>query len=241
MRIVARVQDPRAPANARAKSPTRLKFELIQACRAMTDGQSRDFCPGDVFVVEADRGRGRLTTPDEVRGAAARRWCWPAAARDLRRRPRWRAQTSGCSCPRRWRAGGPHHASRSSARPAWWNARKREEAAELLRYEELLYDRLTGFPTLPVMIERARELLDRRGELTVLYIHFVWYEKIEEIYGWQKLDDVLETTAEAHARVLRARARSAREHPDGLAHRGRRLHPVHADRQHSPEAGGDAG
>jgi EAL domain-containing protein (putative c-di-GMP-specific phosphodiesterase class I)/GGDEF domain-containing protein len=72
-----------------------------------------------------------------------------------------------------------------------------EDAAELIRYEELLYDKLTGFPTLPVMIERARELLERRGELTVLYIHFVWYEKIEEIYGWQKLDDVLETTAGA--------------------------------------------
>jgi EAL domain-containing protein (putative c-di-GMP-specific phosphodiesterase class I) len=75
--------------------------------------------------------------------------------------------------------------------------RETVEAAELVRYEELLYDKLTGFPTLPVMIERARELLERRGELTVLYIHFVWYEKIEEIYGWQKLDDVLETTAAA--------------------------------------------
>jgi EAL domain-containing protein (putative c-di-GMP-specific phosphodiesterase class I)/GGDEF domain-containing protein len=75
--------------------------------------------------------------------------------------------------------------------------RSAADAAELVRYEELLYDRLTGFPTLAVMIERARELLERRGELTVLYIHFVWYEKIEEIYGWQKLDDVLETTAQA--------------------------------------------
>jgi EAL domain-containing protein (putative c-di-GMP-specific phosphodiesterase class I)/GGDEF domain-containing protein len=70
-------------------------------------------------------------------------------------------------------------------------------AAELLRYQELLYDRLTGFPTLPVMIERARELLESRGELTIIYIHFVWYEKVEEIYGWQKLDDVLETTGNA--------------------------------------------
>lgn len=75
--------------------------------------------------------------------------------------------------------------------------RNSADAAELVRYEELLYDRLTGFPTLAVMIERAREMLERRGELTVLYIHFVWYEKIEEIYGWQKLDDVLETTAQA--------------------------------------------
>ncbi len=67
--------------------------------------------------------------------------------------------------------------------------------AELVRYQELLYDKLTGLPTLPVMIETAQGLLDRNGELTILYIHFVWYEKIEEIYGWQKLDDVLETTA----------------------------------------------
>jgi EAL domain-containing protein (putative c-di-GMP-specific phosphodiesterase class I)/GGDEF domain-containing protein len=74
-------------------------------------------------------------------------------------------------------------------------AQQGSRGAELVRYEELLYDKLTGFPTLPVMIERARALLDGRGELTVLYIHFVWYEKIEEIYGWQKLDDVLETTA----------------------------------------------
>ena len=72
---------------------------------------------------------------------------------------------------------------------------RREDAAELLRYEELLHDRLTGFPTLPVMMETARDLIERRGDLTILYIQFVWYEKIEEIYGWQKLDDVLESTA----------------------------------------------
>ena len=71
------------------------------------------------------------------------------------------------------------------------------ESAALVRYQELLYDKLTGFPTLPVMIERARDLLEQRGELTIMYIHFVWYEKVEEIFGWQKLDDVLETTAEA--------------------------------------------
>ncbi|MGH7476094.1 MAG: EAL domain-containing protein [Longimicrobiales bacterium] len=69
--------------------------------------------------------------------------------------------------------------------------------AELLRYQELLYDKLTGLPTLPVMIETAQGILDARNELTILYIHFVWYEKVEEIYGWQKLDDVLETSARA--------------------------------------------
>lgn len=75
--------------------------------------------------------------------------------------------------------------------------RRADELVELLRYEEQLYDRLTGFPTLPVMIQRARDLIERRGEITILYINYVWYSKIEEIYGWQRLDEVLETTAAA--------------------------------------------
>jgi EAL domain-containing protein (putative c-di-GMP-specific phosphodiesterase class I)/GGDEF domain-containing protein len=71
------------------------------------------------------------------------------------------------------------------------------QAAEHLRYEELLFDRSTGFPTLPVMLEQGRDMLERRGRLTVLYIQFVRYSKLEEIYGWEKLDEVLQTTANA--------------------------------------------
>jgi EAL domain-containing protein (putative c-di-GMP-specific phosphodiesterase class I)/GGDEF domain-containing protein len=52
-------------------------------------------------------------------------------------------------------------------------------------------------PTLPVAIERSRQLFKERGELVVLYFNFVRYSKIEEIYGWEKLDSVLETTASA--------------------------------------------
>ncbi len=61
----------------------------------------------------------------------------------------------------------------------------------------MLHDSLTGLPTLPVMIERSRGLFKERGELMVLYLNFVRYSKIEEIYGWEKLDAVLETTAAA--------------------------------------------
>ncbi|HEV2130831.1 MAG TPA: hypothetical protein VGR27_07005, partial [Longimicrobiaceae bacterium] len=75
-----------------------------------------------------------------------------------------------------------------------------EEAARLaehLRFEELLYDRFTGFPTLPVMLEGGRDILERSGRLTILYLEFVRYSKLEEIYGWQKLDEVLQSTASA--------------------------------------------
>jgi EAL domain-containing protein (putative c-di-GMP-specific phosphodiesterase class I)/GGDEF domain-containing protein len=68
---------------------------------------------------------------------------------------------------------------------------------ERVEYEQLLHDSLTGLPTLPVMIEQCRALFKERGELVVLYLNFVRYSKIEEIYGWEKLDAVLETTAAA--------------------------------------------
>ncbi len=63
--------------------------------------------------------------------------------------------------------------------------------------EHMLHDSLTGLPTLPVSIERSRQFFKERGELVVLYFNFVRYSKIEEIYGWEKLDAVLETTASA--------------------------------------------
>ena len=69
--------------------------------------------------------------------------------------------------------------------------------ADHVEYEQMLYDFLTGLPTLPVMIERSRQLIKERGELVVLYFNFVRYSKIEEIYGWEKLDAVLETTSAA--------------------------------------------
>ena len=75
-----------------------------------------------------------------------------------------------------------------------------------LRYEELLYDRFTGLPTLPLMLDVGRRLLEESGRLTLLYIRFVRYSKLEEIYGWQKLDEILETTARALRDYARAHA-----------------------------------
>ena len=47
------------------------------------------------------------------------------------------------------------------------------------------------------MLERTRGLIKDRGEVIIHYLNFVRYSKIEEIYGWEKLDQVLETTAAA--------------------------------------------
>ena len=71
------------------------------------------------------------------------------------------------------------------------------DRVERVEYEQMLHDSLTGLPTLPVMIEQSRALFKERGEIVVLYLNFVRYTKIEEIYGWEKLDAVLETTSVA--------------------------------------------
>jgi hypothetical protein len=39
-----------------------------------------------------------------------------------------------------------------------------------------------------------RKPIQERGELVILYFNFQRYAKIEEIYGWEKLDEILETT-----------------------------------------------
>jgi EAL domain-containing protein (putative c-di-GMP-specific phosphodiesterase class I)/GGDEF domain-containing protein len=71
------------------------------------------------------------------------------------------------------------------------------QRVDQVEYEHMLHDSLTGLPTLPVSIERSRQIFKERGELVVLYFNFVRYSKVEEIYGWEKLDAVLETTASA--------------------------------------------
>ena len=86
------------------------------------------------------------------------------------------------------------------------------DRVERVEYERMLYDVLTGLPTLPVAIERIRPMIKERGEVVVLYLNFVRYSKLEEIYGWEKMDAVLETTASA-----------VREYLNETALRGSRL------------------
>jgi EAL domain-containing protein (putative c-di-GMP-specific phosphodiesterase class I) len=195
VRIVAQVHDSEFRRTL-GEVATRLNFELVQDATASTDGQSAGLLPGDVYVVELSDGAdiGRLHAIARRGGAGLVLACGTQQSCDataLGRADDW------VLLPVRVDELEARVVIAQQRATGGLEARKPSEAAELLRYEELLYDRLTGFPTLAVMIERARELLDRRGELTVLYIHFVWYEKIEEIYGWQKLDDVLESTANA--------------------------------------------
>ncbi len=194
MKVIARVRDE-ALRQAIGDAATALSGEVVDEPLELNGGEGFN-TPADVVIIElaGDADVELLRSMARRRGAALLIACQADAqcpnptiseADDWLFLPVDAAELELRIGVARERAGG------GSA------VRRRQDAAELVRYEELLFDKLTGFPTLPVMIERARDLLERRGELTVLYIQFVWYEKIEEIYGWQKLDDVLQTTAGA--------------------------------------------
>lgn len=199
MKLLGYVRDGRL-AEAVAGAATRLGAELTMISPAEGDGRDEQLFAllrtrPDVLVAEA--AADALPTLREA--AVARGTCFVAACAgdaDVRA-----AVAAGAS---EW-VRLPVTVDELSLR-LWAVGRRAADAAveddltttvEHLRYEELLYDRYTGLPTLPVMLGRGREILERRGRLTVLYLQFVRYSKLEEIYGWQKLDEVLQTTAHA--------------------------------------------
>lgn len=61
----------------------------------------------------------------------------------------------------------------------------------------LARDPRTGLPTVAATIESARRSIQERGALVILYFNFDRFAKLEEIYGWERLDAVLNTTARA--------------------------------------------
>ncbi len=63
-------------------------------------------------------------------------------------------------------------------------------------------DARNSLPTLTAAIESLRSPVQDRGALVILYLNFDRYSKVEEIYGWEKLDAVLDTTARELAHIL---------------------------------------
>ena len=65
-----------------------------------------------------------------------------------------------------------------------------------------LKDARNSLPTIGAAIDGLRAPVQERGALVVLYLNFDRYAKVEEIYGWEKLDAVLDTTARELVRHL---------------------------------------
>lgn len=62
--------------------------------------------------------------------------------------------------------------------------------------EELLHDRVTGLPTIPLLLKDIEEILQNNNKVGLLCVNVVKYSRIEEIYGFKAFDKVMAMVAD---------------------------------------------
>jgi EAL domain-containing protein (putative c-di-GMP-specific phosphodiesterase class I)/GGDEF domain-containing protein len=70
-----------------------------------------------------------------------------------------------------------------------------ELQTRILQYRASLFDPVTKLPTLPVVLDRIRRMLDERGTLQVLLVRIEHEQNLERIVGWERYDAVLRSVA----------------------------------------------
>jgi len=75
-------------------------------------------------------------------------------------------------------------------------ATKEAEAAPPPSAEALLIDRATGLPTVPMVLDRLKEILIEQGEIGIVYIDIEQFEAIEAEYGWAFFDEFVKRAGE---------------------------------------------
>ena len=69
----------------------------------------------------------------------------------------------------------------------------RSEAAQAGRsvLEAMLLDRATALPSLPIVLDRIKEILIEQGEIGIIFVDIEQFESIEAEYGWAFFDEML--------------------------------------------------
>ena len=83
-----------------------------------------------------------------------------------------------------------------------------ELQTRLLQYRANLFDPVTRLPTLPVVLDRLRRMLDERGSLQVLMVRIEHEQNLERILGWERYDTVLHNLSRHLSGLLEATART---------------------------------
>lgn len=70
-----------------------------------------------------------------------------------------------------------------------------KKVSQELFAREMLIDKITGFPTTPSLMDDIRKILETGIPIDILYFSISKLKKVEEVFGWQIIDNVLEYTA----------------------------------------------
>src|SRR5437762_2690704 len=71
--------------------------------------------------------------------------------------------------------------------------------------DALLIDRATGLPTVPMVLDRLKEILIEEGEIGIVYVDIEQFESIEAEYGWAFFDEFVKRAGEVIGEEARAR------------------------------------
>lgn len=87
----------------------------------------------------------------------------------------------------------------------------RTEAAQAGRnaLEALLLDRATSLPTLPIVLDRIKEMLIEQREIGVVYVDIEQFEAVEAEYGWAFFDELLRHVGQEISNEAKLRFRNA--------------------------------
>jgi EAL domain-containing protein (putative c-di-GMP-specific phosphodiesterase class I) len=67
--------------------------------------------------------------------------------------------------------------------------------AEWLKYKSNLFDKNTGLPTLPIVFDDARKILEEHGGMGLLLVDMGKQKSFETTYGWQVYDEIIREMA----------------------------------------------
>jgi EAL domain-containing protein (putative c-di-GMP-specific phosphodiesterase class I)/CheY-like chemotaxis protein len=93
-------------------------------------------------------------------------------------------------------------------------ARSRGARAEAVQsgksvMEAMLLDRATGLPTLPLVLDRVKEMFIEHSEIGVVYVDIEQFEAVEAEYGWAFFDELLCNAGQILSAEARARFANA--------------------------------
>src|SRR3954465_15079310 len=62
--------------------------------------------------------------------------------------------------------------------------------------ESMLFDRASGLPTVPMVLNRLKEMLIEQSEIGIVYVDIEQFESIEAEYGWAFFDEFVRRVGE---------------------------------------------
>jgi len=74
--------------------------------------------------------------------------------------------------------------------------------------ENILLDRATGLPTVPMVLDKLKEIIIEQSEIGILFVDIEQFESIEIEYGWAFFDEFLRRVAEVLKNEVRDRFRN---------------------------------